>query len=278
MRNVSIGYYQGFNKLVQVFLESTEYKEKESFYLMINLFENILPQNFIIFFLQTEVYLLKYLVEKYEPFLIEYYNNNEDTIVSLLSYFIIICFVDFPELNHFFICLFFLFSLFENKNDIFFCYYLKILLFTIKIIKPILIRQDDRNIYELIKNELKKKEIIESIIYYTLFEEIDFDYIKNLRETEIKKAIKNPDIMYNSKDYPEIDCNKYFPLCVKECGIEIDRSEYLNFKINHQSGVCANDSNNKNDKEYDILKDIIIERRKHFCEIEKNKGNEKNEN
>ena len=139
-------------------------------------------------------------------------------------------------------------------------------------------RQDNSKIYELIENELKKKEIIESIIYYTLFEEIDFDYIKNLREKEIKKAIENPEIMYNSKGFAEIECNKYFPLCVKECGIQIDRSEYVKFKINHQSAVCGNDSNNKNDKEYDILKDIIIERRKHFCEKEKNKGNEKNEN
>ena len=111
MRNVSIGYYQGFNKLVQVFLEKTEYKEKESFYLMINLVENILPQNFFIFYSETEILLLKDLVEKYEPFLIGYYKNNnkEETIVSLLGYFMTICFVDPPKLNDFLFVSFFYF-------------------------------------------------------------------------------------------------------------------------------------------------------------------------
>ena len=37
-------------------------------------------------------------------------------------------------------------------------------------------------------------------------------------------------------------------------------------------------SKNKDKDEYVILKELIIERRKHLCEQEKNKRNEKNEN
>ena len=280
VRNVSINYCQGLNSIVSYFLQMTNYKEEESFYLFLNLMENILPYDYYMSAIgvEAEAKILNILLEKYEPDLIKYLKDIQSDILlfSVLTKFITSLFtfqID-QKITSFAYNCFFGFALLEEKGEAFFYFY-KIILSIFKFLKPDLMKcQDMKDVnlkLKLIEKEIKK-ENIESIIYYTFFDEnnkFDINYAKKLRQEEINKIIKDKKIKFNGKNENNIECNVNYPLCVKEC----ENSSVPQFNVIYQSINDKKEDNNKdneiiNNGEDDdsILKSIIIERRKHYCQ------------
>ena len=141
--------------------------------------------------------------------------------------------------------------------------------------------KDMKQISEALRFEKEqKKETIQSIIYYTLFDDsknkMDINYVKKLRKEEVKKVIDNKKGTFKFKCNNEnkIECNINYPLCIEECNI----SSPIELSLKHEKGYdIQNDNesnkenNNINNEEDDetLLKDIIVERRKHFCQNHK---------
>ena len=280
IRNVSINYCQGLNGIVAYILKMTNFKEEESFYLFLNLMENILPYDYYLFAIGVEVELniLLKLLEKYEPDLIKHLNQFENGVIliSTLTKFItsLMIFKTDQNITNFTFNCFFGFAQLENKNESFY-YFHKIILSIFKSLKPDLMKCTNmREVSQVINIENEEnKGFIESIIYYTLFDEsankLDISYVKNLRKEEINKIIQNRKTKFNFKNENNIECNINYPLCVEEC----NNSSPIELNVIHKSIINNKDDNNDNDNKInnereddeDILKSIIVERRGHYC-------------
>lgn len=276
VRNVSINYCQGLNGIVAYLLQMTNFKEEESFYLFLNLMENILPHDYYLFAIgvEAEVKVLNKLLEKYEPDLAKYLNNihSEVLIFGVLTQFVtsMLIFKTDQKISNFAYSCFFGFQFLEEKGEVFFYFY-KIILSIIKMLKPKLMKcKDMQEVNSVIKpeNEIIKEDI-ENIIYYTLFnDQLDIDYVKKLREEEVKNAMEHIKAKFNYKKDNDAKCNLNYPLCIEECNVSFPielNVDYrsLNDKIDNDINNKINDGENDDD---DVLKDVIIERRKHFCQ------------
>ena len=153
------------------------------------------------------------------------------------------------------------------------------------------------------KNPISE-ENFQKIIYYNLISKdsnkFSNKFIFELRKKEIKKVAELKKLNYNfEENVEEIDCNKLFPLCVKEnkekpiedfviyrpiCGL----SKYIIEDFYYEKGEVKEDKKsednyenqnnitleNKIEEKFDYKEDddefmnnLIIERRKHICEI-----------
>ena len=282
IRNSSINYCQGLNGIVAYILLMTNFKEEESFYLFLTLMENILPYDYYLFAIgvEGELNILIKFLEFYQPDLIKYILSIKDCdliIKSNLSKLITSLLLDQTDRNIsniLFNC-YFGFTLLENKDDLYFYFY-KIILSIFKILKNDLMKcKTMKEVNEILKLEKEeKKENIQKIIYYNLFDNCknnyDINYAKKLREEEIKKIINNKTFKFHFKNEENIKCNIIYPLCIEEW----DNSIPIEYNIINENGYDKNNNNdnsninNINDEEDDekILKDIIVERRKHFCQ------------
>ena len=64
----------------------------------------------------------------------------------------------------------------------------------------------------------------------------------------------------------ELKCNKYFPLCIKEKE-EKPVEDFVVYKSgNNQSFYIIDNYYKIENNENDYMRNLIIERRKHFCE------------
>ena len=278
VRNVSLNYCQGFNTLVAYFLQMTNFKEEESFYLLLVIMENILPYDYYLHGvgIEAELNILNILLEKFEPDLIKHLNSIEGGIILYIIFTrfvtsLMIFEVDRNITNFLFNC-FFGFALMEDKNEAFFYFY-KISLAIFKSLKQSLMKcksMDQVNKVMKIEKDLKK-EVIQSIIYYTLFDDsnnkFDIKFAKKIRKEEINKVLKTKKSKFNFKNEKNIECDINYPICVEEWDISsnIDLSVYYE-KINQQKDNEINTINDEEDDEQ-ILKDIIVERRRHYCKV-----------
>lgn len=277
IRNVSLNYCQGFNTIVGHFLKMMNFKEEETFYLFLFLMEKILPYDYYLFGIgvENDINVIKTLLEKYEPDLMEHLNkiNGDLIIFGLFTQFITSLFtfkINMNITNLLFNC-FFGFYLLEEKTENLFFYFYKIILGIFKTYKYDLLRvkkmQDINQVINL-EGEIPK-EYFENIIYYTLFEsENDFDLneAKNLRQSELNKIIENKKVKFNFNNEEGIKCNLNYPICVEEWNV----FSPIQLKVSYEN-VKKEENENKNeiinnDEDEDILKDIIVERRKHYCQ------------
>ena len=278
VRNVSLNYCQGFNILVAYFLQVTNFKEEESFYLFLKIMENILPYDYYLHGVgvEAELNVLNILMEKFEPDLIKHLNTIGGGMIlySIFARFVtslMIFELDRNITNFAFNC-FFGFSLLEDKNEAFFYFY-KISLAIFKTLKQSLMKcKNVEQMDKVLKIEKDmKKEVIQSIIYYTLFDDsinkFDLKFAKKIRKEEINKILKTKKSKFNYKNEENIECDIYYPICVEEWDIssDIELSVYHE-KINQQKDNEINTINNDEDDEQ-ILKDIIVERRRHYCRL-----------
>ena len=274
VRNVSINYCQGLNSLVSYFLQMTDFNEEESFYLFLNLMENILPYDYYLHGIgvEAELNVINILLEKYEPDLMKYLNDLQGQMVlySFISQCItsLLIFKMDQNITNFAFNCFFGFTLLEEKGDTFYYFY-KIVLGIIKSLKKDLLKcQNIQQINELLKLENEqKKENLETIFYFTLFDNnkknFDINYIKKLRRDEVNKIIKQKTIKFNFDNKENIPCDISYPICIEECNISTPLELVVSYKsLNEENENKINDE----EDEKQILKDIIIERRKHYCQ------------
>ena len=278
VRNTSINYCQGLNGIVAYLLQMTNFKEEESFYLFLNLMENILPYEYYLYAIgiEAELNVLNKILDKYEPDLIKFLNDNQCSILlfGILTKFItsLLIFKINEKITNFAFNCFFGFALLEEKGDAFY-YFHKISLSIIRMLKPDLMKcKNYQEVNEILKLENKlKKEDIENMIYYTLFDEsenkLDIDYVKQLRQEEIKKIMENKKANFKFKKEGDIKCNTNYPICIEELNNPSPIELNVNYKSLNDKGE-GDDINKINEEENDddVLKEIIVERRKHFCQ------------
>ena len=278
VRDVSLNYCQGFNTLVAYFLQMTNFKEEESYYLLLKIMENILPYDYYLHGvgIEAEINILNILLEKFEPDLNKHLASIEGGMIlySIFTRFVtslMIFEIDRNITNFLFNC-FFGFALLEDKDEAFFYFY-KICLAIFKSLKQSLMKcknMDQVDKVIKIKKEVNK-EVIQSIIYYTLFDDsnnkFDLKFAKKIRKEEVNKVLKTKKSKFNYKNEDNIECDINYPICVEEWDISsnIELSVYYE-KINQQKDNEINAINDEEDDEQ-ILKDIIVERRRHYCRI-----------
>jgi hypothetical protein len=180
-------------------LKSTDYKEEESFFLFIKLMEDILPFDYYYFAvgIETEINLIKILIEKYEN---ELYNHLNDLncfcfLESKLSMWIISLMqfnIDIRVTNFFFDLIFFFCV---NKNN-FVSYLYKMIFSIISILRSDLLNcQLGQEVLQIIENFSKNpisEENFQKIVYYNLISKdsnkFSNKFIFELRQKEIKKV------------------------------------------------------------------------------------------
>ena len=279
VRNVSLNYCQGFNTIVAFILQMTKYKEEESYYLFLILMEELLPYEHYLFGIgiEAEIPIILELLEKYEPELMNHCSKMDGfdlDIYSLLSQFItsFFTFKMDPDITiFFFTCMFGFYFLEENRKNIFYYFY-KIILAIFRTFKSEILKCKNNKLFsELLDMEKLSKEKIQCIKYYTLFDEsFDISIAKKIREKNIDKIIEKKKIKFKHNNAQNLECNINYPICLEEGNME--SKLYLNnfyrkgVEIKSQNQNQNNIINIENEDE-NILRDIIIERRNHYCQV-----------
>ena len=275
IRNASIYYCQGLNNIVYHFLKMTNFLEEESFYLFVLLLEEILPYDYYLFGLgiETDLNVIQILITMYEPDLMTYFDKTDVTniINGFLTQFITSLFtfkMDINITNFLFNCFFGFYLLEENKDNLFYYFY-KIILGIFRAYKDDILRSPkNQEITDIINFEKEhSREYINNIIYYTLFEsqnEFDLNEAKNIRRIELNKILKEKNAKFNFENKEGIKCNIIYPICVEEGNIT--SPIHLKVKYENIENKDENIIKNEEENDEDILKDIIIERRKHYCD------------
>ena len=280
VRNASLNYCQGLNTIVGYLLKIMDFKEEETFYLFLILMENILPYDYYLFGIGVEVEMdiVEKLLNKYEPAdVMKHMDELNSTLilVGVFTQFITSFFtfkMDINITNLFFNCIFGFYLLEDNKENIFFFFY-KIILGIFKTYRhDILGINSMENISDVLNFEKElPKEYLENIIFYTLFESenvFDLNEAKNLRKELINKLLETKKTNFNFKNEEKIKCNLYYPLCIEEYNFPSPIQLKVSYEKIKKEGE---EDNNKNeiideDSEENIFKDIIVERKKHYCQ------------
>ena len=227
--------------------------------------------------MQAELQVINILLEKYEPDITSYLNTLNGTIIlySVITQFVtsLLIFKINQNISNILYNCFFGFILLEDKDEVFYFFY-KIIIGIFKLLKKDILKckamsqlKDAINL----EKEFDKKSI-NSIKEYVLFEEgkdkLDSNYVKQLRIDELNKIIKVNKCKFNFKNLDNIECNIYYPMCIEEWNIDSSPSSNATYEkinsINNENNII----NNEEDDEQ-ILKDIIIERRQHYCKNNK---------
>jgi len=128
VRDVSLNYCQGFNTLVAYFLQMTNFKEEESFYLFLKIMENILPYDYYLHGvgIEAELNILNILLEKFEPDLLKHLNSIEGgmTLYSIFTRFVtsLMIFEVDRNITNFFLIAFLDFHYWKTKMKHFFIF------------------------------------------------------------------------------------------------------------------------------------------------------------
>ena len=282
VRNISLNYCQGYNTIVSFFLQKTNFQEEYSYYLFKRLMEDILPYDYYLFGIgiESETIIINQILNKYEPDIINHINKSqagELIIYSIITQFITSLFTFKIDINitiFFYNCLFGFYSLENNKENLFYYFY-KIILGIFRTFKKDILKcKNDKQLNDILNMEKISKENIQSIIYFTLFDDsknsLDINLTKKIREENINNIIKIKKVKFKYNNNDGIICNINYPICLEEYNFE--SKLYLNCyyckgnnKINNNNIIINEDEN--------ILRDIIIERRKHYCQIKLIKKN-----
>ena len=275
-RNVSINYCQGLNAIVAYLLQMTNFKEEETFYLFLTIMEKVLPHDYYLFGIgvEAELNVIMNLLEKYEAELFQHLNQigGVGILFSIITQFVtsLLIFKMDKNISTFVFNCFLGFVLLEDS----FLYFYKIILAIFKFLEDDLLKcKDMRQVNDTISlDKSHNREDIQRIIYFTFFDDnntLDLNYIKKLRNEEINKVIKNNKYKFKFNNDDKIKCNLNYPICVEEYNNQVEIEFNVNYTNNNDDKgnniININEDGNEKDDDDNILKNIIIERRKHYC-------------
>jgi hypothetical protein len=271
MRNISIGYCQGFNFIVGKLLMIIE-NEEETFWVFTNICENYLPFDFYLQFtgVRTDIEIIKKIIYLIIPNMI----NNENFELSI-SNLIAQCFIS-------------LFSNYVNDNILFciwdsFFIYGNIILYKAFIWVVSLIYEENINNYELsnIQSTLFQKMKIENktdaLNYYLMvFIRFNSTYVEHYRNKISKETIKENNSLRKRKiNYMNnIKCDKSMPFCLYYNEIDnivnlnqfyvLRCNQKIDFRDDYFWGEYEKDLENYYELEISI-NDLLIEHQIHYC-------------
>ena len=259
IRNVSINYCQGLNSIVAYLLSETSFKEEESFYLFLHIIERILPYDYYLHGIgvEAEINVINRLIQNYEPELMQHLNETQTNFNLIGSVFQFVSALLMHKMDSkitdFLLSCFCCFSLFVPKEDIYFFFY-KIILGMIRSQKAALLSSDYSQINTVLKFDKEfSKESYEEIIYFTLFDgNFDVNLARQIRKEEVEKVVTKNKYMFKCGGNFDVECKRYYPLCVKECNKEIG----LDLEAKYLS--CEEESENSGYVEEDIQTCEII--------------------
>ena len=108
-------------------------------------------------------------------------------------------------------------------------------------------------------------------MFYALFESekiFNLNEAKIVRQSLINNLLGTRKTKFNFKNDEKIKCNLNYPICIEECNV----SSPIQLKVSYEKIKSEEEEdNNKNEIidekiEENIFKDIIVERRKHYCQ------------
>ena len=270
MRNISIGYCQGFNFIVGKLLMIIE-NEEETFWVFTNICENYLSFDFYLQFtgVRIDIEIIKKIIFLIDPKM----SNNENFQLSI-SNLIAQCFIS-------------LFSNYVNDNILFsiwdsFFIYGNIILYKAVIWLVSLIYNQSINNYELIylQNNFFQKMKIENntnllnyyLMCYILFNE---SYIQHYRNKFSKQIIQDNQILKkNNTQVNNLICDKNLPFCLFTNKIDniVNLNQFYVLRCNRKikfykdyfSEEFEKDLENFTEKKITI-DDLLIEYQIHIC-------------
>ena len=270
MRNISIGYCQGFNFIVGKLLMIIE-NEEETFWVFTNICENYLSFDFYLQFtgVRIDIEIIKKIIFLIDPKM----SNNENFQLSI-SNLIAQCFIS-------------LFSNYVNDNILFsiwdsFFIYGNIILYKAVIWLVSLIYNQSINNYELIylQNNFFQKMKIENntnllnyyLMCYILFNE---SYIQHYRNKFSKQIIQDNQILKkNNTQVNNLICDKNLPFCLFTNKIDniVNLNQFYVLRCNRKikfykdyfSDEFEKDLENYTEKKITI-DDLLIEHQIHIC-------------
>jgi hypothetical protein len=273
MRNITIGYCQGFNYIVGKLLLIME-NEEETFWVFTQIAENYLPLDFYLKFtgVRTDTEIVKKIINLTLPFV-----KNDEIIELCISNLITKCFIS-------------LFSQSFNDDilytvwDAFFIYGNIILYKAFIWVVYNLFDQNMKNFsIENIHTELIQKiENLDNIYtlnyFLLLMNRITDENIKHNKNKIYDKTIKENSFP-SFENLKNIQCDKSLPFCIKNRDIDniYKYNQFIILKTNKSLNIINdyffNESKNcQENKENDLNKnnnltidDLLIERQKHFC-------------
>lgn len=267
MRNLTIGYCQGFNYIVAKLLLIFK-NEENAFWVFTQIAENYLPFDYYIKFtgVRTDMEIVKKIIKSSIPGI----DMNSELCISNL---ITRCFIS-------------LFS--QNVNDkilysiwdAFFIYgnitlyrafiWAVFLLFDITKMKKYSIE----TIHSVLTEKLQKVEDINTLNYFLMmYSRFNEAYIKHYRNKLTEKTLG--DNYINNENDPALmdkcDLSLPFCLCNKEGEVVENFMEFNSLKSNRPIEILddyffKNCNNKNNEINYNLtIDDLIIERQKHYC-------------
>ncbi len=271
MRNVSIGYCQGFNFIVGKLLMIIE-NEEETFWVFTNICENYLPFDFYLQFtgVRTDIEIIKKIIYLIIPEMIN--NENFELCISNL---VAQCFIS-------------LFSNYVNDNILFciwdsFFIYGNIILYKAFIWVVTLIYNQNIKNYELsslqsiLFQKMKIENNTDTLNYYLMvFIRFNSTYVDHYRNKISKKTIKENNIYKKRKiNYNNsIKCDKSMPFCLYNNEIDniVNLNQFYVLRCNKKIeirddyfwGEFEKDLENYIENEITI-DDLLIEHQIHYC-------------
>ena len=276
MRNLTIGYCQGFNYIVAKLLLMLDFDEENTFWLFTQIAENYLPLDFYVNFngVRTDMEIIKKIIKRT---LKEIDFNSELCITNLISR----CFISLFAQNvndEVLKCIWDAF--FIHGNIILYRAFLWAiyLLFNAKEMNNFPIEQ----IHEILVKELYKCKDTATLNYFLLmYNRFDDEFVKRYRLKEMNK--KDEVEFLNEEELIEKSemCNKDMPFCL--CNKSGDVKKYVEFGClwckeemevieDYYFGKTWNE---REEKEPESIDEMLIERHGHHCEEYLKKKKEK---
>ena len=271
MRNITIGYCQGFNYIVAKLLLIME-NEEETFWVFTQIAENYLPFDFYLKFtgVRTDTEIVKKIINLTLP-----YTNQDETIELCISNLITKCFIS-------------LFSQTVNEEilhciwDCFFIYgdiilYRAFIWAVYSLFDKTLKNVSIEDIHQNLILRMQKQNNINSLNYFLMiYNRFNEAYIEHYRKNISEKTLGEnfmDDVDPNDKE--RCDISMPFCLCNKEGNDVCKFSQYnvlrcnkdYPFSENYFFSECYKYKNLNDDysKVNITVNDLIIERQEHYC-------------
>ena len=268
MRNITIGYCQGFNYIVGKLLLIME-DEEETFWVFTQIAENYLPFDFYLKFtgVRTDAEIVKKIIK-----LTLNYTENIECIELCISNLITKCFISLfsqtvnDEILHTIWDAFFIYGNIILYRAFIWVVYL---LFD-KNIKTAFIE----DIHQILIERMQKENNTNSLNYFLMiYNRFNEEYIEHYRKCLSEKTLKEnfiDSIDPNNKD--KCDVSMPFCLCNKEGNDVLRFSQYNILRCNEDYPYSENYffsdcyKNNKSNFSNSItINDLMIERQEHCC-------------
>ncbi len=268
MRNITIGYCQGFNYIVGKLLLIME-DEEETFWVFTQIAENYLPFDFYLKFtgVRTDAEIVKKIIK-----LTLNYTENIECIELCISNLITKCFISLfsqtvnDEILHTIWDAFFIYGNIILYRAFIWVVYL---LFD-KNIKTAFIE----DIHQILIERMQKENNTNSLNYFLMiYNRFNEEYIEHYRKCLSEKTLKEnfiDSIDPNNKD--KCDVSMPFCLCNKEGNDVLRFSQYNILRCNKDYPYSENyffsdcyKNNNSNFTNSITINDLMIERQEHCC-------------